>query len=261
MTQPTTETLRGQDGQRSGPFLRAFPPAAGCAKGRDGRAVDAGGAVEAHQSKKYISPSGYLQEPANNNHPCAGQRCRPLRPGTSSRGVGATAGALNGRSRLPGRLPISHAALSAHDRNGDYADPHASEESPHIMTRRRGRRAQHPALLGFPGGRTADVSGADGEPHTRLGDATPSRSASPSSSSDGPQRWRTTAAPAPTLSGNHNAFPLASCALRSPRAIGRAPGGIQTQWHRRRSIFQRRQRPAAAGGRARARGGGDCRPA
>ena len=59
VTHPTKETLRGRDGPRTGPFLRTSPPAAGCAKGRDERAVDAGGAVEAHQPKMYIGPSSY----------------------------------------------------------------------------------------------------------------------------------------------------------------------------------------------------------
>ena len=43
-------------------------------------------------------------------------------------------------------LRISEVAhLQACDRDGDYADPHTSEESPRIMARRRGRRARRHA--------------------------------------------------------------------------------------------------------------------
>ena len=43
------------------------------------------------------------------------------------------------------------------DREGDYADPHASEESPRIMARRRGRRARlpRPSDSGLDGGADA----------------------------------------------------------------------------------------------------------
>ena len=37
------------------------------------------------------------------------------------------------------------AALSAHDREGDYTDPHTSEKSPRIMARRQGGRARRSA--------------------------------------------------------------------------------------------------------------------
>ena len=36
---------------------------------------------------------------------------------------------------------VRSAGTEAHYREGDYADPHTSEESPRIMARRRGRRA------------------------------------------------------------------------------------------------------------------------
>ena len=44
-----------------------------------------------------------------------------------------------------GASPNARGALSAHDREGDYADLHTSEESPRIMARRRGRRARRSA--------------------------------------------------------------------------------------------------------------------
>ena len=39
---------------------------------------------------------------------------------------------------------VRSAGTEAHYREGDYADPHTSEESPRIMARRRGRRARRP---------------------------------------------------------------------------------------------------------------------
>ena len=53
-------------------------------------------------------------------------------------------------------------------REGDYADPHTSEESPRIMARRRGRRARLPAPLGFWTGWRRRRSGANGEQQKRL---------------------------------------------------------------------------------------------
>ena len=49
------------------------------------------------------------------------------------------------------------------ERDGDYADPHTSEESPRIMTRRRGRRARRTAPYGPSNGWRRRRSGASGE--------------------------------------------------------------------------------------------------
>ena len=48
-------------------------------------------------------------------------------------------------ANVVGASPNARGALSAHDRDGDYADSHTSEESPRIMARRRGRRARRSA--------------------------------------------------------------------------------------------------------------------
>ena len=66
--------------------------------------MDAGGAVEAYQSKIFSGPPATSQDSTNINHPCAGQRCHPYRPGPSPGVVGATAGALNGWILLFERL-------------------------------------------------------------------------------------------------------------------------------------------------------------
>ena len=60
-----------------------------------------------------------------------------------------------GSSRHPGPTPFR-------PRDGDYADPHASEESPWIMTRRRGRRARHLAPLRPSSGWWRRRGGANG---------------------------------------------------------------------------------------------------
>ena len=62
-------------------------------------------------------------------------------------GVGAMAGALNGRSQRRGAYTIERAARSAHDRDGDYADPHTSEESPRIMAQSTIQRGQYTCSL------------------------------------------------------------------------------------------------------------------
>ena len=52
---------------------------------------------------------------------------------------------MNTQRRLhapPEGTANARAALSAHDRDSDYADPHTSEESLRIMSRRRGWRAR-----------------------------------------------------------------------------------------------------------------------
>ena len=73
-------------------------------------------------------------------------------------------------------------------RDGDYADPHTSEESPRIMARRRGRRAGRPR----PSDPEVD-GGADAAASTESSkrDATPSR-------------------PTPALAVGRNAFALAT---------------------------------------------------
>ena len=54
-------------------------------------------------------------------------------------------------------------ALPRDEREGDYADPHTSEESPRIMARRRGRRARRTTPSGFWTGWRRRRSGANGE--------------------------------------------------------------------------------------------------
>ena len=55
----------------------------------------------AHPAEGGDVRSGLVHGPSR---PCAGQRCRPHRPGPIPGGVGATAGAINGRSQRLGSL-------------------------------------------------------------------------------------------------------------------------------------------------------------
>ena len=55
--------------------------------------------------------------------------------------------ALAAERRSGRRTKVIETRPLRRQRDGDYADPHASDESPRIMTRRRGRRARRLAPL------------------------------------------------------------------------------------------------------------------
>ena len=77
-------------------------------------------------------------------------------------------------------------------RDGDYADPHTSEESPRIMSRRRGRRARRPAPSRILQRTMAPTQPEPAE--SSKGNAVPSGTDSPSSPAfGGPHCWRTVA--------------------------------------------------------------------
>ena len=71
-----------------------------------------------------------------------------------------------GRGEFSSRRPLSVLCVVGY-RDGDYADPHTSEESPRIMTRRRGRRVQRLAPLRPSSGWWRRRGGANGEQQKR----------------------------------------------------------------------------------------------
>ena len=129
------------------------------------------------------------------------------------------------------RARLSHILLGhghvypAWARDGDYADPHTSEESPRVMSRRRGRRARRPAPSRILQ-RTMAPTRAEPSESSRC-NAAPSGSDAPSSQAfGGPHCWRTIASLTRALAGGRNALSLASLvgrnslithASRSPR--------------------------------------------